>query len=141
MTTKQQQIVDLVAEGYSVEAIACCIGVSTNAVRLTLSRLGISTVAVPPGHVTIHDAARRVRMDDYELYRGMARGDLKHVKCVSRYYVTMEWVDIWMNNAPYRVQAREMVRRLFGDSGAGSGPMTRKCWNRDARGRFVRVSP
>ena len=113
MATKQQQIVDLIGQGYSVEAIACRIDVSTNAVRLTLSRLGISTVVVPSGHVTIHEAARRVGMDDYELYRGMTRGDLRHVACGSRYYVTMEWVHIWMNNAPYRVQAREMARRLF----------------------------
>lgn len=113
MTRRQQQIADLVAKGYSVEAIACHIGVSTNAVRLTLSRLGISTVSVPLGHVAISEAARRIRMDDYKLYRGMRDGTLRHMKSGSRYYVTMEWVHIWMNNAPYRVKAREMMRRLF----------------------------
>jgi len=112
MTPRQQQIVDLVAKGYSVEAVACRIGVSTNAVRLVLSRLGISTVAVLPGHVTIHDAARRIGMDDYALYRGMRRGELRHVALGARYYVTMEWVHIWLYNAPYRVRARELMRRL-----------------------------
>ena len=57
--------------------------------------------------------ARRVRMNACNLYRGIHCGDLRHVVCGSRYYVTMEWVHIWMFNAPYRIKAREMVRRLF----------------------------
>ena len=113
MTPRQQQIADLVAEGYSVPAIANRLGTSENAVRLTLSRLGISTVVVPDGYLTIGEAARRVGMADYELYRGIARGELRHVRCGSRCYVTTRWVHMWMYNRPCRVKAREMVRRLF----------------------------
>ena len=56
MTPRQRQIANLMAEGYSAEAIARRMGASTNAVRLILSRLGISTVTVPSGHVGIRDA-------------------------------------------------------------------------------------
>lgn len=113
MTPRQRKIVDLLAKGHSVIAIASLVGSSENAVRLILSRLGMSTVAVPPGHVGIREAARRVRMEASKLYRAIRRGELRHVQSRSRRYVTMEWVHIWIQNDPYRVWAREMAQRVF----------------------------
>jgi hypothetical protein len=113
MTPRHEQIVELIAQGYSVPAVACRLGTSENSIRLILSRLRISAVVVPPGFVTIPEAARRVRMPAYRLYAGIRQGDLRRVRSGSRLYTKMEWVSIWRDNDPYRVKAREMMRLLL----------------------------
>jgi len=115
MTPRQREIVALVAEGWSVPAIAGRVKASENAVRLVLSRLGVSAVRRPPGHLTIREAALRVPTSTHKLYRALRglHGSLRSVKAGGRYFTTRAWLLDWLENIPQRVKAREMMRKLF----------------------------
>jgi hypothetical protein len=112
MTPRQQQIFDLMSAGYSVDAIACRLGLSSKCVLWHLFRIGVRLKAVPEGYVSVTEAAKRSGLSEFALRNGIRNHDLWYIRSGRQVYTKMEWVQIFINNSPYRKQAKEMLKRL-----------------------------
>jgi hypothetical protein len=112
-TPRQKQIMELFKQGYSVDAIACKLGIKFNTVGWYLRKIHVPACTTPPGYITIEEAARKVGMGIPELRKGIKLGDLRFVMHNRRIFTTHTWVRNFINNLPYRLQAKKMQEKLF----------------------------
>jgi hypothetical protein len=112
-TPRQRQIIELLAEGYSADAIACRLGISHKTVNWYLSRIEVRKQYIPPGFITLAQAADKVGLPVGLLHKGIGFNDLKYVWFGSQRYTKLKWVRIWIDSLNYRRRANTMVSRLF----------------------------
>ena len=113
MRRRQQQVLDLLEQGYSIPAIASRLNISEIAVRDASRAARVVLSNVPAGHITLREAARRMKLPRSKLRKAAGVGTLRCILHGSTYYTTMEWAHIWVANQPYRTAAREMALKLF----------------------------
>lgn len=102
------------AKGYGRAAIACRMGVSERVVAMYLSQMRLHLRRdPPPGYITLREAARLAGVTEDCIRLGERIGELRFVRVGHLVYTTPEWVQIWVNNDPYRKRAREMGRKLM----------------------------
>jgi hypothetical protein len=111
------QIRSLSGQGYGKEAICARLGITPLSFSHNSQRYRLHDPAgLPDGYITISRASELVGLPPVWLWYAIKNDELRiawfgGVRCT-----TMEWVQIWINNANYRTEARELERRLYADS-------------------------
>jgi DNA-binding transcriptional ArsR family regulator len=123
MKAKQEQILELFRQGHSVAAIACRLDLTESIVRRHLDKARVIAEECPEGCLSVDDAARRIGMEERDLYYGIAAGNLRYVRRGRRKWLRMADVQIWLDNDQYRQEARAMMERLLaGKKTGGEAP-------------------
>ena len=114
MTLRQQQIVDLWNQGYSIEAIAGRLGITVSTVTQLLFREPWGRdFGAPPGYVSLPKAARHFGVPVDNIFQAIERGELPALFRNRHVYITMEAVDNWLDNSHYHRQARALAARVL----------------------------
>lgn len=112
MSKRYQQFLALWEEGHTLAGISLRLNISCEACRRIANRLDLSHAEPPPGYMSLLEAARRIHEDYWVLYNYAYRGSLKTIYHQGHRWVSMDQIQAWINDAPYREQARELLRKI-----------------------------
>lgn len=126
LSPRAKEVLELHNQGCSLNAISCRLGITVGLVRWFLrTSLHIPPPSIPDGYFTISKIAKMFGLPVRGLLKAVNEGQLKTTQFGKIRYLTIDQVQFWINNRPYREQARKLQERLLNSnqpSPAGTCP-------------------
>jgi hypothetical protein len=92
----QRATLTLLHDGYSIEAVACRLGLSIGSIRAIMLDHGQKFISDPEGYSTLRAEAKRVGLTYSTLHRAVICKQLPVILSCGHRYVKPELVDLWL---------------------------------------------